>query len=72
MRDRNGVRWLTVRESAAETRLSERTIRTWLSEGLESQTVQGRRWIPEVALFARFRASLTEHPRVKTRLLNRE
>lgn len=71
VRDKDGVRWLTIKEAMAETEMSRRTIHTWLSDGLRSQMVRGKRWIPEPDLFARLRASLTENPRVLTRFKNR-
>jgi excisionase family DNA binding protein len=71
MIDRSGVRWLTVREAATETGMSRPTIMAWISAGLPSQMIRGRRWVPEPELFSRLRASLSENPRVKTRWTNR-
>lgn len=69
MRDSHGVRWLTVREAVAETGMSRPTIMGWIADGLRSQMVRGKRYVPEPDLFARLRDSLSK-PRVKTRWKN--
>lgn len=69
MRDAHGIRWLTVREAVTETGMSRPTIMAWISGGLPSHMVRGRRYVPEPELFTTMRASLSI-PRVKTRWKN--
>lgn len=69
MRDAQGIRWLTVREAVTETGMSRPTIMAWIADGLPSQMIRGKRYVPEPELFARLRRSLAE-PRVMTRWKN--
>lgn len=72
MRDRDGVRWLTIMEAVEETRMSRPTIMAWIKIGVPSMMVWGKRWVREPELFARLRDTLAENPRAKTRWQNRQ
>lgn len=60
MRDSQGERWLTITQAISETGMSRTTIKGWLNDGVPSQLIRGRRWIPETQLFARLRLSLSD------------
>lgn len=62
--------WLSIREAAAATDVTERTIRTWINDGLRSVVIFGKRYVPEDDLMLRFRSMLRD-TRTGTRYRNR-
>lgn len=52
------TKWLTIRQAVTATELSERTIRAWITNGLRSVVILGKRYVAEDDLMTRFRSML--------------
>jgi len=45
--------WLTIQQAAHANRVSTRTIRRWMADGLEVVHVEGHAYVPTIAVLAR-------------------